>query len=449
MSILSDMKSIDPLSGYWITTKDCFTDYDTKVLVDLYQPLIGSTAIGLYLLLWNKLPENVLISERKNHSQLLGLMGIDAHEFYNARIYLEGVALLRTFKAEDSLGSYLVYDLMEPLRPDKFFSDSILSTFLYEKIGQRDFSGLKKKYLQTKRINNSNLTEVTKNFLDVFHLSNTEVEKISNNSQVQPKSTVNEPTYSQKQLSTFDWNLLEQIASKYQIDKNDIIQHQAEIFNVHIFYGVSEIEMADLIANTLDVNKNRIDMKRLQNVAQDRFEDRVNVSTRKNASASGSKPREDLSQFSDSEKALIKRAENSSPAEFLKNKKNSKGGFVGTAETKVLRKLQERGVLPIPVINILVDYILDNSASLSRSYVEHVANDWAQNGVQTAAQAVTRVKEFASGNIPDNKPSKRSYRRKSKTVEQATDWSQHETKDLDPDTVKQLNERLKNIHDKS
>lgn len=441
---------IDPLLGYWVTSEDFLTDYDRQVLLDLYQPLLGSNALSLYQLLWNQ--RQTLVSERNQHSQLLNLLDIDAPHFYQARIKLEAVALMHTFSTKDALGQYLIYQLHEPLRPQEFFRDNILETFLYEKIGHYDYERLQKKYQTPRLPQNQPLTDITHNFLDVFHLSSSEILKMEQ--QPIAKSIQKVPHYTAKQLATFDWQLLTDYTASYHISSKDIAQHQNELFNVHAFYGVTEIEMADLIANTLNVQDNSIDIRRLQNVAQNRFEERVNIQVRdeKNNQLQPELISKEFNaqRFTKTERLLINQANQLAPGDFLAAKKRQLHGFVGSAETGVLRKLQQRAVLPLPVINILIDYILNNSATLTQSLVETIANDWVQNNIHTAGAAIKHIKEHA------NEASKNRYvRRKSSRnsyqphQEQTTDWSKHQAKKVDPEKLAKLQKQWRNFKNNS
>ena len=441
---------IDPLWGYWVTTEDFLTDYDRQVLLDLYQPLVGSNALSLYQLLWNQ--RQALVSERNQHAQLLNLLDIDAPHFYQARIKLEAVALMHTFSTKDALGQYLIYQLHEPLRPQEFFRDNILKTFLYEKIGRYDYERLQTKYQPPRLPQNQPLTDITQSFLDVFHLSSSEILKMAQ--QPTAKTTTKVPHYTKDQLATFDWQLLTDYTASYHVSSKDIAQHQNELFNVHAFYGVTEIEMADLIANTLNVQNNSIDIRRLQNVAQKRFEERVNIQVR---DETNNQLQPELTvkdsqaqEFTKAEQQLIKQANQLAPGDFLAAKKQQLHGFVGSAETGVLRKLQQRAVLPLPVINILIDYILNNSATLTQSLVETVANDWVQNDIRTAGAAVKRIKARANGTGKSSHIRRKSARNSYQPhQEQTTDWSKHQAKQVDPEELAKLQQQWRDFKNNS
>jgi Replication initiation/membrane attachment protein len=87
-----------PLVGYWCLPSGHLNDDDRHILTDLYLPILGTEAFSLYLLLWEKLPNKELVTQRKSHAELMSLLGIDLKRFYEARIKDEALGLIRTFQ---------------------------------------------------------------------------------------------------------------------------------------------------------------------------------------------------------------------------------------------------------------------------------------------------------------------------------------------------------------
>ena len=65
-----------PIDRYLVTSNGLLHEYDRKVLTFLYQPLIGSTCLSLYMTLWAELEENKLWSESSTHHLLMNLLPI-------------------------------------------------------------------------------------------------------------------------------------------------------------------------------------------------------------------------------------------------------------------------------------------------------------------------------------------------------------------------------------
>lgn len=53
------MSMILPADSYIVVNKGNILEIDKKILIDLYQPIIGSKAISLYLTLLNDLEKNI------------------------------------------------------------------------------------------------------------------------------------------------------------------------------------------------------------------------------------------------------------------------------------------------------------------------------------------------------------------------------------------------------
>ena len=66
--------SIMPLDTYTVINKTILNENDRKLLLTLYQPIVGSTSINLYFNLWNSLDKIELTSETLEHKNLIVLM---------------------------------------------------------------------------------------------------------------------------------------------------------------------------------------------------------------------------------------------------------------------------------------------------------------------------------------------------------------------------------------
>lgn len=438
-----------PLVGYWCLPSGHLNDDDRHILTDLYLPILGTEAFSLYLLLWEKIPNKELITQRKPHAELLSLLGIDLKRFYEARIKNEALGLMRTFEKKDDIGTYYVYQLFEPLSPDDFFKDDLLSIFLYEQIGDSKYRLLADKYSHSNLIL-QNSEEITKDFLEVFKLNNedlintpTEVANIRSDFAKNTKSQ--KPTLNENDIQPLDWELIsDRIEQSFKISRNDLLANQELIINLHAFYGIDEMTIIDFIGKTCDIVNNKIDPERLKKSIQDRFEKNANISVRKQPEAVETTPDEAVN-FNRSDQLILQQAKKLTPADFLAAQKQKSGGFIGTVESRALRNMAMKSYLPASVLNIMVYYILQNSPTLTTPFLETVANDWQQNDVKTPEQALQRISEFQA------KPRGKRRNTKARKVEQATDWSKVKAKVPDSqqqDSRNQLQDRLKRLRNK-
>ena len=77
--------SILPADIYVVVNKTVFNSIDTRVLLMLYQPIVGSDAINLYLTLWSSLDKNELKSEEWTHHHLMVNMCLNLDSIVLAR----------------------------------------------------------------------------------------------------------------------------------------------------------------------------------------------------------------------------------------------------------------------------------------------------------------------------------------------------------------------------
>src|SRR4051812_22896331 len=155
-------QKILPIDRYVVAAGGLLHEYDRKVLTFLYQPLIGSTSLSLFMTLWAELEENRLWSESSSHHLLMNLLGLNLKDIYEARLRLEGIGLLKAFvKQEDGERSF-IYELQPPLMPEQFFMDGMLNIYLYRKIGKNHFSRLKRFFSDQQNLKEIGFMNITK-----------------------------------------------------------------------------------------------------------------------------------------------------------------------------------------------------------------------------------------------------------------------------------------------
>ena len=66
--------TILPADRFIIINKTIFNDNDRKILMRLYQPIIGADSVSLYFNLWSELDKNELMSTDHTHHYLINLL---------------------------------------------------------------------------------------------------------------------------------------------------------------------------------------------------------------------------------------------------------------------------------------------------------------------------------------------------------------------------------------
>ena len=138
-------ENLTPADKYVIYNKGLITSEKIKILTNLYQPIIGYTAVSLYLTFFNDLNNKSLESEEFSHHHLMTLMQLKLDSIVKARNKLEGIGLLKTYLQKGDINNY-IYVLYSPISAYEFFNHPILNVVLYNNIGSVEYEKLQNQY---------------------------------------------------------------------------------------------------------------------------------------------------------------------------------------------------------------------------------------------------------------------------------------------------------------
>src|SRR5690625_4369356 len=120
---MSFVGKILPVEGYKVIFSGTLhVDY-TKSLTHLYQPLVHEIEL-----------QN--LTDKQTHHTLMGALNLPLDAIYEARIKLEGIGLLKTYKTKSDSEVVYTYELISPFTPSEFFNDLMLSELLYRHVGK-------------------------------------------------------------------------------------------------------------------------------------------------------------------------------------------------------------------------------------------------------------------------------------------------------------------------
>ena len=120
------MNNLYPADSYIVVNATSLNNEDRLVLIKLYEPVIGSTAISLYYTLWSNLDSLNIISKEYTHHSLMATMRLKLEDILESREKLEGIGLIKTYVKNGSVNSY-IYELYSPLSPREFIDNPVLS----------------------------------------------------------------------------------------------------------------------------------------------------------------------------------------------------------------------------------------------------------------------------------------------------------------------------------
>lgn len=372
-------KNILPADTFFVINKTILNDYDRKLLIMLYQPIIGTIATNLYFTLWSYLDKSEIISDDWTHHHLMTSMKIKLSFIEEAREKLEAIGLLKTYLKKGNINHY-AYEMFSPLSASEFLNNPILGTTLYNNVGSSEYDKIVE-YFRICHINLKDYEEITCSFHDVFESTN-----ISNFDHLLEdirKSSVNQI----------------EIVSKIDID-NIIALIPEEMFNskcltkdtrnfihkISFIYNFNDEIMSDLIRNSLNERRG-INKLQLRENAKKLYQ--FENSGKLPSLIYRKQPEYLRKPVGDSSKKakIIYQFETTSPYDFLCGKYN--GSKPSRRDLSVLEYLLIDMNLKPGVVNVLIDYVLKiNDNKLIKNFVETIASQWSKSKVETVESAM-------------------------------------------------------------
>ncbi|PAW05884.1 chromosome replication initiation protein [Lactobacillus helveticus] len=441
-------ETADPKHLYYVANRVRLFPEDEKVLIKLYQPLVGAVAVALYQTLIQNYDPYGIISDSKGIYSLQEQLDCSLKQLFNSLHKLEAVGLVQTFLSDNVFNNVLVFKLLQVPAADKFFATPLLASLLKEKVGVPTFHDLSHAFAQEAKLKEKpikNAKDVSANFFDVFRLPGDEaITPSSDVVQAAQENKVHEvETAKVNDHDSIDWDFIKQEYNRYQIPASEIDLNKEQIRGLIQTYGLSEKEFVDESLPCLHGSYS-LNMRDISNTLAENYK---RTNTRENVQAQLNEGRKKalvaIKDMDDNDKKLLKAANESSPAEFLYKLKTQKGGITSANEKQIINNLHTQYGLPEDLINILTYTCLTYDTVVSSNLAYKIANDWLQHGVATAVQALQYVKKRRN-----SFGKKRPVRTYQKRVEKGTDWSK---KKADRDagiSTEQLKNLFKDLNNK-
>ena len=373
------MVTLLPADKYMVINKTILTDKERKNLISLYGPIIGSSAISLYLTLWRDLDRLELVSRDYNHHHLMTLLKSDLETIKLARQALEGVGLIKTYVKEGEINNY-VYELYSPLTPREFFLHPIFSVVLYNNLGKYEYELLKSEFQELK-IDLKEYEDITTS-LDMTYKATSDASFTA--------ASKNELSLTLQDQVDFD--LIISAIPKGILNEKNFTKKLKELINSLAFvYNLDTIKMTELIRLVIN-EKGYIDKEELRKNARKYYQ--YNNNGKLPTLVYRSQP--EYLKNPDGDKTnrgkIIGVFENTSPYDFLRSK--YKGVNPTSHDLRLLEMLLVDLELKPAVVNVLIDYVLKkNNNKLVTSYVETIAGQWKRLKIETAEDAMNTAEK--------------------------------------------------------
>ncbi len=350
------------------------TDFDRKVLSELYQPIIGYTSLSLFFTLWSK-HERKIALDFVPHQYIFSTMKINQRDFSSAKRKLEGLGLLRTFveNSDDNTKKY-IYVLYSPKSPKDFFDDVLFSGLLTKAIGNEEANLIAKSFVSTQK-KDEKFKEVTTSFVDEYK-PNFEDQCFNNN-----LGTLDSYSRKIRAINTeFDFaSFFSQIKSDYILEERMFSRNELlEIERVSTLYGIDELTMSSLVNDNFDRSKklgSRLDKEKFVEACEK--ENRYYIKPQCNTSKEYNL--DDL----DAEISLMLTLSTQDYLVYLQN-----GAKASSADLNIANSLSKEYGLNVDVINCVIYYSIkkcDNK--LIKTYVEKVAASIVRSNITNALDA--------------------------------------------------------------
>lgn len=401
---------LNPRDCIQVTQQVWLTQRELQFVTQLYVPFLGVQASTLYLVLFSELSPNSYQSDVIRLADLLALVNMGIPDFYQARIRLESVGLLKTYRYEDedSISAQYTFELQAPASPNLFFKDALLSTLLVNQVGHQRFENLQKRFsVKEKAIYGE---DVTSTFQEGFQLPFNMSQYKRN---VDQEKQMIKDVKQQESLvlnSNIDWELLTDLLKSQFVHEQALTDEVKQMLNsFQLYYGLTEREIAQYVIYAADLSTGEIDEKELysiiinanQHLAVPKQEETsiTPVESTPEVSEVTAEERQEITpastQLPQAIQRLITLAKEMTPFDFMTSIKQQRNGYVSNGEQRIILDLVQVGTIPSEVINILIHYVLvvKNNPMINKNLMDTIANDWSQKGIQTAEHAIEAVRQ--------------------------------------------------------
>ncbi|MER1998841.1 MAG: DnaD domain protein [Lysinibacillus sp.] len=409
-------KELLPNDHFVISIPQPISMNERQLLTLFYQPMTGAQPISLYATLWAEGESGKPTA--MTHYYLMNVLGLSIREIFEARVALEAIGLLRTYRASDEENRQFIYELQRPLDAKTFFADPLLSMFLFSKIGEPAYRKLRSRYTQI--VDLTGFSDVSRSFTDVFKPVH-----------VRMDVDESEPVQTPKQGYTFysesfNFDLLVAGLSEQLVPTKMLTAEvREEIAKLAFMYQLSPIEMQKVVIMAFDHNM-EFSYERLKKAAADYYKISISKEPPKFEKVH-KEPVQQSEHPTTKEQTLITNFEELSPIQSLKA---ISGKDPLPATVQLIDSLMAR--LPVGVVNVLLEYVmLTTDMRLPQKYVERIADHWALKKISTAKEAMELARQehdkymnWKKGNETKQvQPKKPNYnRRPTGRSEQVPDW---------------------------
>jgi replication initiation and membrane attachment protein len=316
----------------------------------------------------------------------MDVLNMSLKKIFDARVALEAIGLMKTWKKDDQDKRMFIYEVVAPLDAASFFSEPILATSLYSVIHEKAYIRVRERFVK-KQAQQNGFENVSRDLQDVFK-SNHDYTKLGHvfdpDQMEQPSRPKKLPFYSMD----FDFDLLKSGLSEVMIPSHVLTLPVKELIaKVAFLYSLNAIDMQKVLMMAID-DQNRITEDRLKKTAADYY--KLSISSkppRLTQKLPQHNKEETQNMVLSKDQSLIKYLEETPPLEVLRDLSNGKEPM--PVEVDLANELIFKYSFPPAVVNVLLQFVLIRAKmKLNKNYVHKIAAHWQRENIQTAEQAI-------------------------------------------------------------
>jgi len=393
------VNSLLPLDNFVVINKSVFSSYEQYTLTILYQPIIGTSSVSLYLTLLGYLEKNKISSEGNSHNDLINSMQMKLEDIKDARERLEAIGLIKTYYKEGEVNNY-VYELYNPLSPYDFINNPVLNTALYNNVSKEEYKRIIELF-ELPKINLKGYKDITCSFKDVFAFMGSEISENRNIKKANYLGLSFEPNINFNEIMSL---IKEEILSV----KNITMKERELIYQLAFIYNLDNEAMSEIIKNSIDGGV--LDIELLKDNCRNFYKFEHKGKIPKIVYQNQPLYLRQKEVTNDKKSRLIHQFETTHPYEFLYLKQGAKPT---PTDLKLIEYLLiEQGLTP-GVVNVLIDYALKKSNNkLVKKFVEQTSAQWKRSNILTVSDAM---------DIAISENNKKTYM-KPKSIEDTPNW---------------------------
>ena len=406
--------SILPADTYIVVNKTVLHEEDRKILTMLYQPIIGYTAVSLYLTLIDDLDDLKRTSNDLTHHHLMSAMQLRLDDIMVAREKLEAIGLVKTYYKKGTVNNY-VYLLYSPISANEFFNHPILNVVLYNNIGKKEYDK-RQEIFKVPRIRLTDYVDISSSFNDVFKSSN--IKPFEATLDIEKRDEGEIPLD-----EVIDFNLLISSIPTGLVSNRCFTDEIKKLINsLALIYNIDTERMSGLIRTSL-TEKGLIDKTLLRKNCRNYYQfdnaGKLPTLVYQRQPEYLKKPTGDASKWA----KMVYTFENTTPYDYLRCK--YKGAEPTKRDLQLIEELMIDQKLSPGVVNVLISYALKvNNQKLNRNYLETIAGQWKRLNIETVEEAmrVTEKEYKKMKKIATNTTKSKTVIKKNTKEEILPDW---------------------------